>query len=149
MLSSKKSRNPLACADPPLTVKLTFGEGQNREEVSFGEGKSAFFLTLVGVRFLSQDPCFLAKLQTLTPFSGRKRKAVARLSEFRLAPYLRSEGGLRKGGLSDYPRQRRSPSEAKYEAKKGNFERGSDPFKSAETTLASCFCPLLPQKQAG
>ena len=108
VLSSEGRRDPLVCIDPPLTVRLTFSEGQKQGEVSFREGQEA------------PAP---VKLQTLTPFTY-KQGARARLSEFGLAPYLRSEGGLRGGGLSEYPRRRRSPSEAKYGAKKGNSERG-------------------------
>jgi len=40
VLSSEKRRDPLACIDPPLTVRLTFSEGQKQGEVSFGEGKT-------------------------------------------------------------------------------------------------------------
>ena len=40
MLSSEKRRDPLACIDPPLTVSLTFREGQSRGEVSFRKGKT-------------------------------------------------------------------------------------------------------------
>ena len=40
MLSSEKRRDPLACIDPPLTVSLTFREGQSRGKVSFREGKT-------------------------------------------------------------------------------------------------------------
>ena len=35
-----KRRDPLACADPPLTVKVAVSEGQSGAEVSFGEGKT-------------------------------------------------------------------------------------------------------------
>jgi len=35
-----KRRDPLACADPPLTVRLTFFEGQKARGLSFGEGKT-------------------------------------------------------------------------------------------------------------
>ena len=52
----------------------------------------------------------------------------ARLNEFGLAPYFASEPRLKGGGLSEYPFALRSPSEAKYGAKKGKFERGSDPL---------------------
>ena len=40
VLSSGKRRDPLACADPPLTVKVAVSEGQSGAEVSFGEGKT-------------------------------------------------------------------------------------------------------------
>ena len=41
MLSSEKRRDPLACIDPPLTVRLAFSEGQKQGEVSFREGQEA------------------------------------------------------------------------------------------------------------
>jgi len=50
--------------------------------------------------------------------------APARLMLLSLAPYFASEPHLRGGGLSDYPRRRRSPSEAKYGAKKGISDGG-------------------------
>lgn len=40
VLSLGKRRDPLACADPPLTVKVAVSEGQSGAEVSFGEGKT-------------------------------------------------------------------------------------------------------------
>jgi len=56
------------------------------------------------------------------------RLLSARLFLLRLAPYFASEPRLRGGGLSEYPFALRSPSEAKYGAKKGISERGSDPL---------------------
>ena len=35
-----KRRDPLACADPPLTVKVAVSEGQKARGLSFGEGKT-------------------------------------------------------------------------------------------------------------
>jgi len=40
VLSSEKRRDPLACIDPPLTVRLAFSEGQKQGEMSFREGKT-------------------------------------------------------------------------------------------------------------
>ena len=49
VLSSGKRRDPLACIDPPLTVKVAVSEGQSRGEVSFGEGKTPSPPSPVGV----------------------------------------------------------------------------------------------------
>ena len=40
VLSSEKRRDPLVCADPPLTVRLTFFEGQKARGLSCREGKT-------------------------------------------------------------------------------------------------------------
>ena len=81
------------------------------------------------------------------PTPAKQATCSARLSEFGLSSYFASEGGLREGGLSEYPFALRSPSEAKYGAKKGKFERGSDPLHRGSKRgaggregEASCLC---------
>jgi hypothetical protein len=74
-------------------------------------------------------PCLLRKTPA-SPIAGGN--AFARLNEVSLPSYFASEPRLREGGLSDYPQRLRSPSEAKYGAKKGKFEKGSDPLSGGE-----------------